>query len=187
MKVGDTRGERRTELIGTPTNVTVDEVNPLLWVSLSAWAAALAVGALDGLYFHLWKFRLYARPQSRTEHLTHTVRACLLGPLLWLAFVHPRLELLVVLAGVDTAVVFADVWLENASRRDLGGIPRAEYVVHVVANTLHTAAMTLAIAVWWVSPSAAVPSMVRWLAEALVVCTVPVALLHVVLLRRRPQ
>ncbi len=161
-------------------------MSPLLWLSLSAWAAALGVGALDGLYFHLWKFRLYARPQSRTEHLTHTVRACLLGPILWLAFVAPRLDLLVALVAVDTAVVLADVWLETESRRDLGGIPRSEYVVHVLANTLHTGAMTLAMAVWWVSPSAQVSTLLRGIAEALVACTVPVALLHVVLIFWNP-
>jgi hypothetical protein len=161
-------------------------VSPLLWLSLAAWAAALGVGALDGLYFHLWKFRLYARPQSRTEHLTHTVRACLLGPILWLAFVAPRLDLLVMLVAVDTVVVLADVWLETESRRDLGGIPRAEYVVHVVANTLHTGAMTLAMAVWWVSPGAQVPDLLHGIAEALVACTVPVALLHVLLIFWNP-
>ena len=162
-------------------------VSPLLWLSLSAWAAALGVGALDGLYFHLWKFRLYARPQSRTEHLTHTARACLLGPILWLAFVAPRLDALVALVAVDTAVVLADVWLENESRRDLGGIPRAEYLVHVVANTLHTGAMTLAMAVWWSSPLAQVPALLRGFAEGLVACTVPVAVLHVALIFWTPR
>lgn len=156
-------------------------MSPLLWLSLGTWAVALGVGAVDELYFRLWKFRLFARPQSRMEHVTHTVRACLLGPILWLAFVAPRLDLLVTLVAIDTAVVLIDVWLETESRRDLGGIPRAEYVVHVVANTLHTAAMTLALAVWWVSPSAQVPAEVHGMAEALAASTVPVAVLHVVL------
>jgi hypothetical protein len=162
-------------------------VSMLLWISLSAWAAALAVGALDGLYFHLWKFRLHARRQSRSEHVMHTVRACLLGPILWLAFVAPRLDLLVALVAIDTAVVIADVWLETASRRDLGGIPRAEYVVHVVANTLHTGAMTLAMATWWLSPAAEVPHLLRGMAEALAACTVPVAVLHVALMFWTPR
>jgi hypothetical protein len=161
-------------------------VSSLLWISLIAWAGALGVGALDGLYFHLWKFRLYARPQSRSEHLTHTVRACLLGPILWLAFVTPRLDALVALVALDTAVVLTDVWLENASRRDVGGIPRAEYLVHVAANTLHTGAMTLAMASWWLSPHAHVPDLLRGIAEGLAACTVPVAVLHVALLFRKP-
>ena len=32
------------------------------------------IGATDVIYFHLYKFRLYARPQSFREELTHIGR-----------------------------------------------------------------------------------------------------------------
>ena len=46
----------------------------LVVASLALFAA---VGAYDGLYLHLWKYRLYAREESRREHALHTAVAFL--------------------------------------------------------------------------------------------------------------
>ena len=158
----------------------------LLVASLALWGAALTIGAADGLYFHLWKFRLYARPASKVEHLTHTLRACLLGPMLWLGFVAPHLGAFIALVALDSAVVLTDVSLENHSRRELGGIPTAEYLVHVAATALHSGAVALAIAFWWTAGAVEVPALLRDAALGLIATTVPVALLHVALVFWKP-
>jgi hypothetical protein len=158
----------------------------LLIASLGLWAGALTIGAADGLYFHLWKFRLYARPASQLEHVTHTIRACLLGPMLWFAFVSANLWALIALVALDSAVVLGDVSMENESRRALGGIPTAEYLVHVMATALHSAAVALAIGFWWKFGAAEVPVLVRDGALLLIATTVPVAVLHLALVFWKP-
>ena len=38
------------------------------------------VAAVDVLYLHLWKYRLYARTESRREHKLHTAQGALFVP-----------------------------------------------------------------------------------------------------------
>ncbi|MBP8196847.1 MAG: hypothetical protein KAY55_06715, partial [Deltaproteobacteria bacterium] len=38
------------------------------------------IAGVDGLYFHLYRYRLYARPASLYEHKLHTVNAVLFVP-----------------------------------------------------------------------------------------------------------
>jgi hypothetical protein len=40
----------------------------LLLVSVIPLLGAFALGAVDGLYFHLRRYRLFAHPESRGEH-----------------------------------------------------------------------------------------------------------------------
>ena len=47
----------------------------LLLVSVVPLFAAFLLGAIDDLYFHLRRYRLFAFPESRGEHVLHTVRA----------------------------------------------------------------------------------------------------------------
>lgn len=97
------------------------------------------LGAVDSLYFHLWKFRLATRPASRAETLTHVARSFVLAfvaPLL--AFYEPHgLWFWVVgaLLAVDFGNNLLDGVLEGESRRDLGGVPRAEYLLHLAGAT----------------------------------------------------
>ena len=44
------------------------------------------VAAVDGLYLHLWKYRLYARPESRREHKLHTAQGALFVPVVFFLF-----------------------------------------------------------------------------------------------------
>ena len=114
--------------------------------SVVLWAAALLIGAIDGLYFHLWKFRLYAQPEARLEHVAHAMRALLVVPTLWVAFFGPvraRVAVLIGLIAADLVVAIWDVYLERKSRRSIGGMPHFEYFVHVAVTTLHSAAETV--------------------------------------------
>ena len=173
-------------------------MTPLLSASAVLWALAIAVGAVDGLYFHLWKYRLHARAESWTEHLTHLGRAFLLPPTLWLAFLlgaagtaAERLVPLIALIVLDAVLGLWDVMLETASRRALGGLQRSEYLVHVVATALHSGAEALAVAAWALAATGRAafairePVFARALASVLLPAAIAAALLHAALLYPR--
>lgn len=106
------------------------------WVPLVLLMVAAPIGAFDVLYFHLGRFRLYARPASRAETVTHLGRALAVGSgalLLSLSGSQPRpFGCLLALLAANFVNDIADVLLEPSSRRELGGVPPIEYLVHVV-------------------------------------------------------
>jgi hypothetical protein len=121
-----------------------------------ALAVFMALGALDGLYLHLWRYRLHARPASRAEHRLHTLTAALFlatlpalflwetgGWLLWAG---------VALFALELVVSLFDMGIERRSRADLGGLSTLEYILHVVVTSARGAAVALALAA---RPSAA--------------------------------
>jgi len=125
----------------------------LLTASLVLWAAALAIGSVDGLYFHLWKFRIYRRPEARLEHLAHAGRALLVIPTLWAAFfpsVPQRIPLILALIAGDWAIAIWDVFLERKSRVWAGGMPHFEYFIHVAATAFHSSAEAVTVTAWLV-------------------------------------
>lgn len=117
-----------------------------MWSSFAILNLLLVVGAVDGLYLHLWRFRLFARPESRFEHALHTVRALLIPPTIWLLFVEPTPHLVAAgaLVALDQIAMIVDIWVEPRSRRNLGGVPRSELLVHFTAVSLHATALALA-------------------------------------------
>lgn len=167
----------------------------LLRISAVLWIVTFAVGAVDGLYYHLIKLRLHARADSRTEHVAHSLRAFLLPPTLWVAFVATglapaaRLGLLLALIATDLAVAVWDVVLESKSRRALGGLPHVEYFVHVATTAAHSAAEAFAIAAVVLALHGGVssaPAAVVGLAWILIVGATFVGAVHV-LAFARPQ
>jgi hypothetical protein len=104
------------------------------------------MGALDSLYYHLWKFRLYARPESRAETVTHLIRALVIGVG---ALLLARVSLtpawfwtLSAVLGLSFVNDVADVLLEPASRRALGGVPPREYLIHILGAAFSGAVAT---------------------------------------------
>jgi hypothetical protein len=156
----------------------------LMWSSFVLFNLLLFVGIADALYLHLWRFRLFAQPESRVEHALHTVRALLVPMTAWLLFVAPRPALWAVIAviGLDQVAMVLDVWVEPRSRRNLGGLPSNEYLIHIVAVSIHVAALALAFVGRF--GAAAEPFDARLASWALggVINTAVVALLHVALL-----
>lgn len=127
----------------------------LLVISASFWMLTLVVGAMDGLYFHLWKLQLFRRTESRREHLAHGLRAVLMAPTAFVALCDAtslphsiRVFSLLGLIVVDAAVGVWDVLLERRSRVRTGGLQPPEYLVHVVVTALHSFAEAFAIAYW---------------------------------------
>ncbi|MFN7148243.1 MAG: hypothetical protein ACK4V6_02060 [Microthrixaceae bacterium] len=112
--------------------------------------AASMIGAFDVLWWHLYKFRLYDQPGSVLEEVTHLVRYLLfLGIAVTLVTADdPRgvQWFVVALFAADIAVTTVDVLAEPASRAPLGGLPRLEYLVHILATFLLGGA---AATFWW--------------------------------------
>ncbi len=106
--------------------------------------------AVDGLYLHLWKYRLYARPESRREHKLHAAQGALFVPVVFFLF-YQDFGGLALWAGVlflafEQVVEILDVLDERDSRASLGGLSSTEYALHAVAITARTAAVALALA-----------------------------------------
>lgn len=122
----------------------------LFLASLLALGVLIPLALFDGLYLHLWRFRLFARPETRREHAIHTVRAVLGAVALVLVFrgdtVGPTLWLGATMLAFDTAIGVWDVVEETRARGFQGGVPRAEAAIHIIANTTHVAAAVLSLA-----------------------------------------
>jgi hypothetical protein len=145
--------------------------------STAALIVFLVLGAVDGVYLHLWRYRLYARSASRREHLHHTVAAVLFAATLPAVFLWETGGLLlwtgVVLIGADLAVSVADMLAETGSRADLGGLSRGEYVLHMMIMMAKGSAISLALAArpeaawafdaaWILQPLPAFATFVGW-------------------------
>lgn len=154
-----------------------------------------AIAGIDGLYFHLYRYRLYRRPQSRREHGLHTLNAFLFVPLVGLLFVaapHGLFLWLALLLFVASLVVeILDVLCEPASREGLGGLIRSEYLMHFLMSGLRFGAVVpLLVAVPatdWLPSSTALGLRPLWLLLCGAYIAGPgigIALLHLVLARR---
>jgi hypothetical protein len=124
------------------TPLLLDAEAPLLVALISSLCLLLftTIAGIDGLYFHLYRYRLYERPASRYEHLLHTINAVLFVPLTALLFCGQPLGLwrwlVAALFLISLAVEVADVRCEKASRLDLGGLTTSEYLMHFLMSGL---------------------------------------------------
>jgi len=93
------------------------------------------IGAVDVLYYHLWRFRLFAHPDAVLEETTHVVRhVVFLTLLVALSSGYGPAWLVLGLFAVDLVNSGADVLLERRSRARLGGLPSLESLVHSVST-----------------------------------------------------
>ena len=126
-----------------------------LFLLLCLWAV---FGAIDTVYYHLYKCRLYEKPDSHREFFTHLTRTVIFFVLvLWVMFVSERARYF--LLGLWLLLVFdfinslADVLLEPHSRQTLGGLSRGEYFIHMLCMFL--SGMIVAAAAFYTSQSPA--------------------------------
>jgi hypothetical protein len=120
----------------------------------TAGAAALAIflglGAVDGIYLHLWRYRLHARSASRYEHRIHTFAAVLFAATLPAVFLWETGGVLlwtgISLIAADLAVSIVDMTSERDSRAEFGGLSTGEYVLHMLIMSFRGAALALALA-----------------------------------------
>jgi hypothetical protein len=108
------------------------------------------VAGFDGLYLHLWKYRLYSRPESRREHKLHTAQAFLFIPVIFFLFYQDfggwALWAGVLFIALEQVIEIMDVLDERDSRASIGGLSSTEYTTHVIAITARTVAIALALA-----------------------------------------
>jgi len=124
--------------------------------------AAGPVGAIDVLYFHIWKFRLYARPQSAREHAAHLMRG-VLAPTIFAILLVGRPEgacfwLVAALFAADTINSLVDTLLEPASRAPIG-VPPAELALHFIGASVMGAAWAAFMIAGWDARNA--PALLR--------------------------
>lgn len=164
-------------------------------MTASSWILLvfLLLSAFDGIYYHLWKFRLQERKDSKFEHITHTLRAALFVPTIilvyWIGLQSYILWVALAILAFDLVTEVLDVLNENESRATLGGLPSNEYLVHITLTTLRVAALTLAFAAlpneaWHLNAaiSVEVPDLSKLIAMQVLPGAVIVAALHVYLI-----
>jgi hypothetical protein len=110
----------------------------------------MLLGAVDLFYFHLWKYQLHTRPESRYEHKLHMAFAFLMVPIALFLYYQNLGGLGLWAAGwfVAAALIIEldDVFSEDDSRASLGGLSRGEYLIHVVLTILKVASFALLVA-----------------------------------------
>ncbi len=157
------------------------------------------IGMVDGLYLHLWRFRLHEHAESRYEHRIHAIRA-LLFPLILLFVFDPQSQGAMLWVGAaltlaDMVTLGVDALSEGDSRAFMGGLPKWEYVIHLFANGFHFASIALALAarplgMWAWQPDLTIAGdhgarFVSFVAANVLPGAVVLAILHVALLNRR--
>lgn len=102
--------------------------------TLTILALLAPIGAIDVLYYHWYRFRLYEQPSSVAEELTHLARGAAflaLAAVLSQGVADPETDALVLgLLAFDFLNSALDVALEPRSRAPLGGLPGGEYFLH---------------------------------------------------------
>jgi len=98
------------------------------------------LGAFDVFFFHRRQARIAERRDARAEAWIHVARGVAYS--LQFAIV-PNVRLcgawyaaFVALFAVDAAIAVADVLVEPDTRRSVGGLPRGEYLAHIVLSVL---------------------------------------------------
>ncbi len=115
---------------------------PLLLIMIVA-----PIGAIDLIYYHVVKFKLYSRPDSYVETIVHLIRGVLFSVGAFILLNYKPQGMWYWVTGLFFVLDFinsiADVSIEERSRKTLGGIPTPEYIIHTVGSTF-AGAITMA-------------------------------------------
>lgn len=137
--------------------------------TLALLLAMATIGAIDGTYYHTYKFRLFEQPSARFETITHILRAWSLAVALWVLAhgvpVGGWYWGMVALFTFDLVDDVVDVMIEPRSRAPLGGLPPLEYLVHMVAIALSGGAWATFVIAGWATrhePTALVSFALPW-------------------------
>lgn len=157
----------------------------------------MIVGSVDLFYYHIWKYKLHTRPESRYEHKLHMTFAFLMVPIAFLLYYQDLggyglwAAVLFVIAALLAEML--DVFAEGDSRASLGGLTTGEYSIHVAATILKVASFAFTFAAkpaaaWHISSPVSLGTH-GWMAEAMalqvMVGSGVVGLLHLILLSKK--
>lgn len=157
----------------------------------------MLVGTVDLFYYHIWKYKLHTRPESRYEHKLHMAFAFLMVPIGYLLYYQDLggyalwAAVFFVIAALATEMM--DVFAEGDSRASLGGLTTGEYSIHVAATILKVASFAFMFsskpaAAWELSSPVvlgAYGSMAEIMALQVMIGSGLVGVLHLVLLHPR--
>lgn len=100
----------------------------------------LNLATLDGIYLHLYKYKLYARKDSKKEHLIHSVNSFFFPWSVYLIFLDQfqgvYLWLGVLINAISFVIEYIDIFEEKRSRASLGGLASYEYAMHMAMSAL---------------------------------------------------
>ncbi|MFN2424904.1 MAG: hypothetical protein ABR587_00505 [Candidatus Binatia bacterium] len=105
--------------------------------TLTILAIVGTIGAIDVLYYHLYRFRLYSQPGSVAEEVTHLLRNAIFIAILLVCMqpaTEPWARVMFFLFAADLTNSVIDVLLEKNSRAPFGGLPSGEYLVHILST-----------------------------------------------------
>ena len=157
----------------------------------------MIVGAVDLFYYHIWKYKLHTRPESRYEHKLHMAFAFIMAPLAFFLYYQNFggwalwTALFLVVAALTTEML--DVFTEGDSRASLGGLTTGEYSIHVAATILKVASFAFMfaakpIAAWNLSSPTVLGShgaMGELIAVKVIAGSLLVGIIHLALLSKR--
>lgn len=116
-------------------------------ISIVLLIAYSALALFDGVFLHLYKYRLYEHKESKFEHLTHTVRAFLFLGILLTLFINIENNTFfvvgIIFVAIDIITMVIDAYVEKDSRKFMGGLPRWEYILHLLVNGFHFASIAI--------------------------------------------
>lgn len=133
-------------------------------LTLMILAAVGTIGAIDVLYYHLYRFRLYSQPGCVAEEVTHLLRNAIFIAILLVCMqpaTQPWSRIMFVLLAADLGNSVIDVLLERRSRAELGGLPSGEYLVHILSTFgtgVAVASYTMALG----SPAPVLDGLLKW-------------------------
>lgn len=118
--------------------------------AITLLAVFVLLALFDGLYLHLIRYRLHEHKESRNEHISHTIRAVLFPIILYVLYLGNSdgafyIGMAVVI--IDILVLGADAYMEKDSRAFMGGLPRWEYILHLMVNGFHFASIAVFIVI----------------------------------------
>ena len=103
----------------------------------------MIVGTVDLFYYHIWKYKLHARSESRYEHKLHMVFAFIMVPLAYFLYYQDfggyALWAAVFFVAAALSTEMLDVFTEGDSRASIGGLTTGEYSIHVAATIFKVA------------------------------------------------
>ncbi|MEX0272881.1 MAG: hypothetical protein AB3N16_00725 [Flavobacteriaceae bacterium] len=119
----------------------------LYYLTAASLLLFMVLATYDGFYLHIWRYQLYAHPESRFEHKIHAIRAVLFPLIVWTLVLNtdslPIFLIGLALVVADTIVLAVDAYSEKESRVFMGGLPRWEYIIHLFSNAFHYATIFL--------------------------------------------
>jgi len=151
-------------------------------VPLTLLLAMALIGSIDGAYYHTYKFALYRQPSARVETVTHIIRAFSMAFVVWiLAHYTPMggwFWAVGIVFAIDVIDDIVDILVEPGSRAPLGGLPTAEYLIHMIVMACGGGAWTTFVVLGWGAQNEAtallpfastLPAWVLWLSRLVAV------------------